>query len=571
MINNNILKRMIVLFVALTLIISHPLETKVSAANTSAKIIENGGDESSRERFHMGRIVGNTETLTTVGYKSGVSITDVRYTTSNSSVVSINQSGKKCTITFAREGISVITMTCKADGDSVTKKLLASSLKAVDLEGTLKKGATVYEGCSSVSHISSGDSEIKATNNKNREVEIDGECGDFYRVWIDEEIWGDLHEDFGYVYKKDVTIPINSMTVPQTMTIFESKEDQIDITVDPEDLKIDMSKVKWTSTNQNVVTVNSNGKVKGIGTGSATVTMSYNNGEFIGKTRIKVEPYVPVTGIRVIPDRTEVDDGLTGKVEVEILPENASIKKVEWKVSSDKILYIDQSARYLAKSPGTVTITAISRDNGLSDSCALKVKEVLATGMVMQGKAEVGVGETISIAWRMEPSNATNKKGSWTSSNTSIVRVNDKGEITGIKTGKATITRKSVLGYVKKCEVTVTNYVREIWLDEYYLTIQKGKTLTPRVTIIPSNANKDIKWRTKDNTIISIDKKGKITAKKIGETEMIVYDQKTGAYDTCFVTVVKKEKAKKKTTKKKKSKKKDKKKKKTKTKKKKKK
>lgn len=218
---NNILKRIIVLFVAVTLIIGHPLEIKVNAANTSAKIIENGGDESSRERFHMGRIVGNTETLTTVGYKSGVSITDVRYTTSNSSVVSINQSGKKCTIAFAREGISVITMTCKADGDSVTKKLLASSLKAVDLEGTLKKGATVYEGCSSVSHISSGDSEIKATNNKNREVEIDGECGDFYRVWIDEEIWGDLHEKFGYVYKKDVTIPINSMTVPQTMTIFE--------------------------------------------------------------------------------------------------------------------------------------------------------------------------------------------------------------------------------------------------------------------------------------------------------------------------------------------------------------
>ena len=566
--NSIILKKIIVLFVALTLIVSHPLEIKVNAADSSAKIIVYGGDENSRERFHMGRIIGNTETLSVVGYKSGVSITNVSYSSSNASVVPISQSGKNCVIRFAREGISVITMTCKADGNSVTKKLLVSSLKSVDLEGTLKQGATVYEGCSSVSHISSGDSEIKATNNRNRAVEIDGECGDFYRVWIDEEIWGKLNEDFGYVYKSAVTIPINSITVPASMTIFETKEEQINISVDPKDLKIDTSKIKWTSTNQNVVTVNNNGKVKGIGVGSATVIMSYNNGEFVGKTRIKVEPYIPVTGIKVIPDRTEIDDGLSGKVEVEILPENASIKKVEWKVSSDKILGIDQSARYLAKSPGTVTITAISRDNGLSDSCELKVKEVQATGMIMQEKAEVGVGETLPISWRMEPSNATNKKGSWTSSNTSIVKVNDKGEITGIKTGKAIITRKSVLGYVKKCEVTVTNYVQEIWLDEHYLTIQKGKTLTSSVDIIPKNANKEIKWRTKDNTIISIDKNGKITAKKIGDTEMIVYDQKTGAYDTCFVKVVKKVKAKKKTTKKKKkTKKKEKKKKKTKSKK----
>ena len=528
---------------------------QIQAANSDAKIVLINEDEDSRERFHIGRLVGNSETISAVGNKAGVKVTSVNYTSSNSSAVSISQSGKTCNLLFKEEGTSVITMTCKADGVSVTKKLLASSLKNVELEGTLKKGAIVYEGCSSTNNITSDDSEIKATNNKDREISVDGECGQFYRVWIDEDIWGSLKENFGYVYKKDVVIPIKNISVPKELTIFETKEDQINVIVDPKDLKVDMSQIKWSTTNQNVVSVDG-GKVLGKSIGSATVTMSYNNGEFIGKTKVKVEPYIPVTSIRVIPDRTEIDDGLNGKIDVEILPENASIKKVEWKVSSDRILGIDQSARYIAKAPGTVTITAKSRDNGLSDSCNITVKEVKALGMVMQDKAELGVGEIMPISWRMEPFNATNKKGSWASSNTSIVKIDDKGNMTGVKPGKAVITRTSALGFVKKCEVTVVNYVEEIWLDEHYLTVQKGKTLTPRVDITPANAYKDIKWRSKNNAIASVDKNGKITATKIGKTEVIVYDQYTGAYDTCFVSVVKKVKTKKSGSKKKSSKKK---------------
>ena len=56
----------------------------------------------------------------------------------------------------------------------------------------------------------------------------------------------------------------------------------------------------------------------------------------------------------------------------------------------------------------------------------------------------------------INPSNATNKNVVWTSSNSKVVTVDQKGNVKGIKAGKATITVKTKDGNkVAKCNVIV--------------------------------------------------------------------------------------------------------------------
>lgn len=64
-----------------------------------------------------------------------------------------------------------------------------------------------------------------------------------------------------------------------------------------------------------------------------------------------VKPYIPVTGIKIIPDKTETDNGCLGKIKVEIIPSDASVQDFSWHVSKDEVMRVDPKGRYVAKKP----------------------------------------------------------------------------------------------------------------------------------------------------------------------------------------------------------------------------
>lgn len=544
------IKKLFVLIISLLIFITQiNVTNSIKAAEDAKIILENN---TSRERFHVGRMIGESVPIDIKA--TSKSISGLTFTSGNSSIVSVSTINGERKLVFKSEGISVITMKVTVGKTNITKKLLASCLTKKNLSGKLRSGATVYQGCSDQQGISSDVSEIKGTNEKERTVDIKGVCGNYYQIFTkDGKTWTDRKEDFGYVKKSDVNLIINGLSIPNEIHIFNTKDEIIPLRANPVDYPVDKSKMRWTSSNNSIVTVDNNGKIHGCSEGNAVVTMNYDNGKFTGKCKVYVEPYIAVKSIKLIPDRDNIDDGLMGKFDVEILPENASIKKCDWVVSSDKMLQIDQSGRYLATSPGKVNVKVISRDNGLSDSCSLVINEVLATGMVLQKEDEIAVGETKEMSWRMIPANASNKRGTWTSSNTSIATIDSKGIVKGIKAGTVTITRKSELGFVKTCQLKVINYVEDIEINEGLLDMKIGTTKKLVANIIPGNAFKLIKWKTKDSSIVSVDKNGIIRANKLGETEITVYDQYTGAFDFVIVDVVKKLKKVEKKSKKKKS------------------
>ena len=81
---------------------------------------------------------------------------------------------------------------------------------------------------------------------------------------------------------------------------------------------------------------------------------------------------------------------------------------------------------------------------------------VEVTGIKLnKSQMSISVGESFTLKATISPSNATNKKVSWSSSNTMIVTVSSSGVVKGIKKGSATITAKTSNGKKATCVIKV--------------------------------------------------------------------------------------------------------------------
>lgn len=174
-------------------------------------------------------------------------------------------------------------------------------------------------------------------------------------------------------------------------------------------------------------------------------------------------------------------------------------------------------------------------------ACEKAPEEVaVASVSIGQASAEMLIGETVQLSASVQPSDATDKALTWTSSKQSVATVSSSGLVTAIAEGNSTITA-SAGGKSATCAVIVskgTVAVSSITLDKESLELVEGNTATLTVTVKPDDAtDKTVTWSSSDATVASVDN-GKVTAIKEGTTSIIAKaGDKTAE---CKVTVVKK-------------------------------
>lgn len=145
----------------------------------------------------------------------------------------------------------------------------------------------------------------------------------------------------------------------------------------------------------------------------------------------------------------------------------------------------------------------------------------------------LNVGKTYTLK-----ASGTKGKIKWSSDKKSIATVSSKGVVTGKKKGSAVITAK----YGKKkltCKVTVKQPVTSVKLNKKSATLEKGKTLTLKATVSPSNANnKGITWSSSNKKVATVSSKGVVKAVGKG-TATITAKAKDGSKKkaTCKITV----------------------------------
>ena len=132
--------------------------------------------------------------------------------------------------------------------------------------------------------------------------------------------------------------------------------------------------VEWTSSNEAVATVDANGVVTAIAVGEATVTATTTDGSNLSAScKVTVVPTL-VVSIEVTPNSVEAEENSEVQLSVNVLPENATYKSVEWSSSNDVIASVDANGLVTMHSAGDAIITATTTDGtNLSATCRIKV------------------------------------------------------------------------------------------------------------------------------------------------------------------------------------------------------
>lgn len=210
---------------------------------------------------------------------------------------------------------------------------------------------------------------------------------------------------------------------------------------------------------------------------------------------------------------------------VTILPIDASETKITYSSSDVNVATVNGLGRISAVNIGKSTITVTA--GGISQSFQLNVVEKEDSTIevseieIGEHESEVEVGKTITISGTVLPSDATDSKITYSSSNPLIATVNSTGEVKGIKKGKVNITLSA--GKVKKeIKLTVKVATAGISINSDYLVLKKGEKHQLLASVTPKKANQSLSYKSNDKKIAVVSKKGLVKAVGEGTTTIIV-------------------------------------------------
>ena len=238
-------------------------------------------------------------------------------------------------------------------------------------------------------------------------------------------------------------------------------------------------------------------------------------------------------------------------------PSNATLKEVNWTNSdSNKVSMKDSVGYALIKGlkVGSSNIEIIVKDydgNVKTDSVKVNVinsdQPVLVSSITLSPTSvTLSPNGTYKFNVMVNPSNATNKGVTWSSSNTNVVSVDQNGNIKALKKGTAKIrvTAKDGSGKYAEASVTVespkpTNIlVTGVSLNASTVKMYVGQSYQLIHTVKPSNAtNKGVTWNSSNTNVVSVSN-GKIIGKSSGKARITVTTIDGGYSAYTDVTVI---------------------------------
>ena len=255
------------------------------------------------------------------------------------------------------------------------------------------------------------------------------------------------------------TVDVEKVSLNKSATtLTEGESETLTATITPSNATGDKT-VKWSSSNEAVATVDSNGKVTAKKAGTAVITATSSNGKTAGCTVTVKQKEIAITGISLNKSTTSLTEGESETLTATITPSNATgDKTVKWSSSNEAVATVDSNGKVTAKKAGTAVITATS-SNGKTAGCTVTVKqkEIAITGISLnKSTTSLTEGESETLTATITPSNATGDKTvKWSSSNEAVATVDSNGKVTAKKAGTAVITATSSNGKTAGCTVTV--------------------------------------------------------------------------------------------------------------------
>lgn len=291
-------------------------------------------------------------------------------------------------------------------------------------------------------------------------------------------------------------VDINSIGLPPNVVMEKGETQQLEIEYGTDD-KAEQEKIaeaaskltiEWTSSDEEVVTVDASGLITAVGAGEADVTASAKDVNISSTTHVKV--VITPTGVEAPETLELVTNGENSKnLDAKMTPEDATEVKLAYESSDNSVATVDENGLVTAVADGECTITTYvvadapaTAETATQETAAVVTDEEKTTedansetvtvpdnldsafGVVPEGlsattkvtvttkvekieldKTEgiLNVGNTVTITATVAPEEATNPAVTWSSSDESVATVDETGKVTAVATGNATITATS--------------------------------------------------------------------------------------------------------------------------------
>ena len=247
--------------------------------------------------------------------------------------------------------------------------------------------------------------------------------------------------------------------------------------------------VTWTSSNESVATVDTNGLVTAIAVGEAIITATTNDGSNLSAScKVSV---VPTLAESIALDKTEISlkANESAMLVATVLPESTTDKSVMWTSLNESVATVDTNGLVTAIAVGEAIITATTNDgSNLSASCKVTVIPTLVTSIEVTPTEYEGVeGSEFQLTAIIIPEEATNKNVNWSSSDEVIASVSEDGLVKVLKEGNTVITASTTDGsnLTATCKIAVFTGIDGV-SDDNIVVATNGDN------IIVSNAPKNI-------------------------------------------------------------------------------
>ncbi len=235
--------------------------------------------------------------------------------------------------------------------------------------------------------------------------------------------------------------PVTSITFDKSkISMYVGDTVNINATVNPSYATI--KDLVWTSDDESVAKVYSDGDVVGVAPGRTVVHATSTDGnEVVANCTVIVKEIVKATSISVNSSEITMLKGKTRQLTARLYPTNTN-ESVKWVSSDTSVVTVDSNGNIITVGAGTCQVTAYSSAGTVQDSCTIHSIAMFCTDLTLEQY------DTFNLYVDGAPSAV-----SWRTSNPRIASVTQNGVVTGRMPGEcvvtATVDGKTVTCYVK--------------------------------------------------------------------------------------------------------------------------
>ncbi|MBD5323614.1 MAG: leucine-rich repeat protein [Bacteroides sp.] len=329
-----------------------------------------------------------------------------------------------------------------------------------------------------------------------------------------------------------VSVKMAPTSIALNFTHYEiAEQDRMQLIAIVEPTDMTYSEVTWSSSNEQVVYVNKDGIINSYSPGSAIVTARTING-------LEATCEVTVVGydVRLNVLSATLYKGEQLSMIARVTPGKGYYAADGWSSSDEGVATVADDGTVIGVEVGTAYINYYVGSSGY-DYCPVIVIErnpVEEGPEITFSEVAVRPGQTLELGNTVDP------EVTWTSTDESVIKVDDNGNIVAVGEGEAIVIATDASGVTSTCSVVVATQAPIPVMDIFFngdQTLKEGESLQLMPEIYPYEAyNKTLTYESNAPEIVVVDENGVITALRAGEA-VITATTSNGLLATCVVIV----------------------------------